>query len=122
MNNDRSLMPRLLSSALLIALAFATVAWSRQHWFLCLFVCSAVVALGLREMMGLLKAKGIHVFDLYTIAGGVAIIAAIFFWKNWFFGEFFGNFLRNFTNLGTYFFRVWEMWDELFHFPFKRSS
>ncbi len=79
MNNDRSLIPRLLSSALLISLAIATVAWSRQHWVLCLCVCSAVVALGLREMMGLLKAKGIPVFDLYTIAGGVAIIAAIFF-------------------------------------------
>ena len=79
MSNDQSLLPRLVSSAALIVLAIATVYWSQEHWYLCLVVCCAVVALGLWEMMGLLKAKGIKVFELYTMTGGVALIAAVFF-------------------------------------------
>ena len=76
---DRSLFPRLISSALLIALLWATVYWSRAYWWICLLVCEAVVLLGLKELLALLRVKKVQVFELYTLAGGVALTAAIFF-------------------------------------------
>ncbi len=76
---DRSFFPRFASSAFLIALLFATVYWSDKYWFACLVVCEAAVLLGLRELLGLLRDKKVRVFHLYTIAGGMALTAAIFF-------------------------------------------
>lgn len=77
--SDKSFLPRLVSSALLICLLWATVYWSRTHWFVCLLVCEAIVLLGLKELLALLRAKKVQVFQLYTLAGGAALTAAIFF-------------------------------------------
>ena len=76
---DRSLLPRLLSSALLIGLLIGTVYWSQTHWLLCFLVCEVVVLVGLRELLALLREKKVKVFELYTLAGGAALTAAIFF-------------------------------------------
>ncbi len=77
--SDSSLLPRLLSSALLIGVLVSTIYFSKTYWYLCLAVCEVIVFFGLREALDLLQAKGVKIFRGYTLAGGMAILAAIFF-------------------------------------------
>ncbi len=77
--SDESLFPRIVSSALLIGVLIATVYWSQAYWFVCLLICEAVVFVGLRELLNMLRQKNVKIFELYTLAGGVALTAAIFF-------------------------------------------
>jgi phosphatidate cytidylyltransferase len=76
---DRSLLPRLLSSTVWIGLLIATVYWSQEYWYACLTVCIVVTTLGLRELLGLMRCRGMRVFQTYTLLGGIILTAAIFF-------------------------------------------
>jgi len=75
----KALILRLASSTLLVAVLLTTVYWSHSHWLPCLLVCEVITFLGLREVLSLLRAKQIQVFEFYTLAGGMALTAVIFF-------------------------------------------
>lgn len=76
-NNHNNLIPRFLSSALIISFVLFTVlVWPR--WVFCL-VLTVMVGLALNEFYSLVEKKGIPIFKVSGISIGVLVPLSIFF-------------------------------------------
>ena len=75
-NNHNNLVPRLISSALIILFVLFTVlVW--PNWFFCLVV-TAMIAFALKEFYALVERKGIFIFKISGILIGILVPVSIF--------------------------------------------
>ena len=76
-NNHNNLIPRLISSVLIILFVLFTVlVW--PDWFFCL-VLTAMIAMALNEFYTLVEKKGIRIFKISGISIGILVPMSIFF-------------------------------------------
>ena len=76
-NNHNNLIPRLISSVLIILFVLFTVlVW--PNWFFCL-VLTAMIAMALNEFYTLVEKKGIPIFKISGISIAILVPTSIYF-------------------------------------------
>ncbi len=74
---NNNLIPRLISSAIIIAFVIYTILCS-PNWFFCL-VLTIMTAMALYEFYTLVEKKGIHLFKISGMSIGIIVPVSIFF-------------------------------------------